>query len=53
MQVEGKYLALAREMMAFEKQASQRWLDTGNEAAKEYMKMPVLIEDSSQNKCGL
>ncbi|BDA41784.1 probable Dynein-1-alpha heavy chain, flagellar inner arm I1 complex [Coccomyxa sp. Obi] len=50
LEVEGKYLALAREMMAFERQASQKWLDTANEAAKEYMKMPVLIEDVSQNK---
>lgn len=52
-QVEAKYVALARELMEFEKQASQKWLDSANDAAMAHMKLPVLREDASLDKCAV
>ncbi len=49
-QVEAKYLALARVMMEFEKHASQGWLESADEASRAHMKLPVLREDTTRNK---
>lgn len=50
-QVEEKYLALARDMMAFEKALTQGWLATAETAAKAFLAQPVLhISDTETGK---
>jgi hypothetical protein len=52
-QVEAKYLAFARDVMAFEKQALQPWLTKANDAARSLLKQPVLRTEADTGRHAL
>ena len=53
-QVEGKYMTLAKDLLAYEKDRTQPWLQHAHAAAVALMRQPVLIQDpQSRRSCSL
>ena len=50
-QVEAKYMLLARDLMAFEQDATQHWMQHAHASAEALLRQPVLVEDSHTHRC--
>ena len=48
MQVEAKYMLLAKDLMTFERDTTQHWMQHAHASAEALLRQPVLVEDSSQ-----
>ena len=49
-QVEAKYMLLARDLMAFEQDATQHWMQHAHASAEALLRQPVLVEDSHSHR---
>lgn len=50
LQVEAKYTLLARDLMAFERDATQHWLQHAHASAEGLLRQPVLVEDPDTHR---
>ena len=50
-QVEARYMALARQVMHFEKGRFQEWAAHAEEAARTQLRRPLLLEDVTNGRC--
>ena len=50
MQVEAKYMQLAKDMLAYERDTTQRWMQHAHASAESLMRQPVLIEDPQTHR---
>lgn len=50
MQVEAKYMQLAKDMLAYERDTTQHWMQHAHASAESLMRQPVLIEDSQTHR---
>ncbi len=49
-QVEVRYLALAKQVMQFEKARAQEWAGRAEEAARAQLRRPILLEDAASGR---
>ena len=45
MQVEAKYMLLAKDLMTFERDTTQHWMQHAHASAEALLRQPVLLED--------
>ena len=50
LQVEAKYMLLATDLMAFERDATQHWLQHAHASAEGLLRQPVLVEESDTRR---
>lgn len=53
LQVEVKYMLLAKDMMAFEKDTTQHWMQHAHASAEALLRQPVLVEDPHTHRSWL
>ncbi len=53
LQVEAKYMSLAKDMMAFEKDTTQHWMQHAHASAEALLRQPVLVEDPHTHRSWL
>ena len=46
MQVEAKYMLLAKDLMTFERDTTQHWMQHAHASAEALLRQPVLLEDA-------
>ena len=50
LQVEAKYMQLAKDMLAYERDTTQHWMQHAHASAESLMRQPVLIEDPQTHR---
>lgn len=53
LQVNTKYMALARAMLSYEKQCFSQWQEKVDQTAIQHLKLPILQENADSNRCKL
>ena len=51
LQVNAKYMALARAMLSYEKQCFSQWQEKVDQTAIQHLKLPILQENADGKKC--
>ena len=49
--MEARYLALAKQVMQFEKARFQEWAGRAEEATRAQLRRPILLEDAATGRC--